>query len=112
MKCYEYCQALFDEVFLPVLQEKYSEILPRLSVGVIGIGSDVLGADDELSRDHDWGPMKCQFLLPEKDIAEYGDSISQALEAVIPDEFRGITIPQPQFNRIQIVTTLPTGQAQ
>ncbi len=36
MKCYEYCQALFDEVFLPVLQEQFPEILPQLSVGVVG----------------------------------------------------------------------------
>jgi len=104
MKCYEYCQALFDEIFLPVLKEKHSEILPRLSVGVIGQGSEVLGADDELSRDHDWGPMKCQLLLPEKDVVEYGTSISQALGAVIPDEFRGITISQPQSNSLPIST--------
>jgi hypothetical protein len=74
MKCHEYCQALFDEIFLPVLQEQYPKILPHLSAGVIGQGADVLGADDELSRDHDWGPMKCQLLLPEKELAEYGTS--------------------------------------
>ena len=104
MKCYEYCQALFDEVFLPVLRERFPEILPRLSVGVIGQGSDVLGADDELSRDHDWGPSKCQLLLPDPDVKQYGPSIAQALQAAVPDGFRGISLPETQPNTIRVST--------
>ena len=50
LKGHEYCQALFDEVFLPILQERFAEILPRLSAGVIGMGSEVLGADDNESQ--------------------------------------------------------------
>ena len=90
LKGHTYCKILFYEIFLPVLKERFPDVLPRLSAGVIGVGSDVLGADDELSYDHDWGPSKCQLLLPEPDIAAYGSSISEALEAVIPDEFLGI----------------------
>ena len=86
LKGHVYCEILFHEVFLPVLKERFPEVLPRLSAGVIGLGSDVLGADDELSRDHDWGPSKCQLLLSEQDIAAYGSSISQALKAAIPDD--------------------------
>ena len=90
LKGHVYCKILFNEVFLPVLKERFPDVLPRLSAGVIGLGSDVLGADDELSRDHDWGPSKCQLLLTEEDIAEYGSSISQALEMAIPNELLGV----------------------
>ena len=58
LKGHVYCKVLFNEVFLPVLKECFPEVLPRLSAGVIGLGSDVLGADDELSRDHDWGTQQ------------------------------------------------------
>ncbi len=104
LKGHVYCKVLFDEVFLPVLKERFPDVLPRLSAGVIGLGSDVLGADDELSRDHDWGPSKCQLLLSEQDIAVYGAAISQALEMAIPDVFLGIDTTKLQPKTIRINT--------
>ena len=104
LKGHVYCKVLFDEVFLPVLKKRFPDVLPRLSAGIIGLGSDVLGADDELSRDHDWGPSKCQLLLSEEDIAEYGSSIAQALEAAIPDAFLGIDTTKLQPKTIRIST--------
>ena len=104
LKGHVYCKILFDEVFLPVLKERFPDVLPRLSAGIIGVGSDVLGADDELSRDHDWGPNKCQLLLSEQDIAAYGASISQALEAAIPDELLGIDTAKLRPKTIRIST--------
>ena len=50
LKGHVYCKALFDEVFLPILKERFPDVLPRLSAGIIGVGSDVLGADDELNH--------------------------------------------------------------
>ena len=104
MKCYEYCKTLFDEVFLPVLQEQFPEILPRLSAGVVGWGSDVLGADDELSRDHNWGPERCQLMLLQGDVEQYGRDISAALVAAVPDEFNGLETPKLQSQAIPIGT--------
>ena len=105
LKGYTYCKTLFDEFFLPVLKERFPNVLPRLSAGVIGMGSDVLGADDELSRDHDWGPSKCQLLLSEQDITAYGSAISQALETAIPDALLGIDtdILRPKIIRISTI---------
>ena len=90
MKCHEYCQAMFDEVFMPVLGERFAEVLPRLSVGLVGWGSDVLGGDDDLSRDHNWGHGRCQLLLAEGDVERYGPDISAALVAAVPAQFHGL----------------------
>ena len=40
----------FDEVVRPLLTSKLPEL--GYSAGLIGEGSDVLGFDDEMSRDH------------------------------------------------------------
>lgn len=104
MKGHQFCQALFDDIFLPILQEQFPNVLPRISAGLIGSGSDVIGADDELSQDHDWGPSKCQFLLTEQDLAECGSSIAQALEAALPDEFLGIDINRLNPRTIRVHT--------
>ena len=55
MNCQEVCERAFREVFVPVLESEFPGVLERLSAGVVGGGSDSLGTDDELSRDHDWG---------------------------------------------------------
>ncbi|NKB70484.1 MAG: DUF4037 domain-containing protein [Candidatus Latescibacteria bacterium] len=104
MQGHQFCKALFDDIFLPVLQERFPDVLPRLSAGVIGSGSDVIGVDDELSRDHDWGPSKCRLLLPEKDLSEHGSAIAQALVAALPDEFLGIDINQLHPKTVNVNT--------
>ena len=45
-----------ESVLLPVLKESCPDDFDRLAVAVVGTGSDVLGLDDEISRDHHWGP--------------------------------------------------------
>lgn len=46
---------------VPFLDENFPELLGRISAGRFA-GSDVLGADDDISRDHNWGPQFSLFL--------------------------------------------------
>ena len=52
--------------------EAVRPVLDRLCPGVahsaalIGSGSETLGFDDEMSRDHNWGPRLQLFLRPER----------------------------------------------
>ncbi len=80
----------FREVFQPVLESEFPGVLTKLKPGVVGGGSDSLGTDDELSRDHDWGVGRCRLCLPEDEAADKGRAISEALSAAVPEGYLGL----------------------
>jgi hypothetical protein len=45
-----------DEIVLPLLRREVPRDMDKIAVAVVGTGSDVLGLDDSISRDHHWGP--------------------------------------------------------
>lgn len=63
---------------------------PGLShaAALIGYGSELLGFDDETSRDHNWGPRLLLFLSP-ADFAQHADRLITSFAAVMPKEFLG-----------------------
>ncbi|HTE72562.1 MAG TPA: DUF4037 domain-containing protein [Actinomycetes bacterium] len=58
----------------------------RHSAALLGRGSEVLGYDDEMSRDHDWGPRVLLFLRDDDDEA-HGDALRQTLQLELPARF-------------------------
>jgi hypothetical protein len=104
MNCQDLCRSAFSDLFRPVLEKEFPEVLTQLSVGVVGGGSDCLGADDELSRDHDWGVGRCRFLLPERIVKERGEAIEEALAATVPDTYLGIAKDILRPHAIKVTT--------
>ena len=70
----------------PILAARYPQL--RYSAGLIGSGSEVLGYDDAVSTDHNWGPRLMLF-LSEPDRARYGEAITRMLRHELPHSFMG-----------------------
>ncbi len=79
----EYC----DQVGDPMLRRRFGDLAGRIAVGLAGPGSECFGFDDEISRDHDWGPAFCMWLTAD-DYREHGRQLQKAYEE-LPAVFNG-----------------------
>lgn len=70
-----------------MIAERFSEIADLTAAGLVGYGSECLGFDDEISRDHDFGPSFCVW-LPRELYARYGEAMQAAYDA-LPKSFMG-----------------------
>ncbi|MCY4465529.1 MAG: DUF4037 domain-containing protein [Chloroflexi bacterium] len=79
-------RAFYHEAVQPILAKHH----PRLShsAALLGSGSEVLGFDDAVSRDHNWGP-RLQLFLSAPDHDCLSATISQTLRGHLPYQFRG-----------------------
>jgi hypothetical protein len=87
----ELARAFFTDAVAPLL----SRAAPGLGYAAarLGSGSDVLGLDDALSRDHDWG---CRLtLLVDADDRDQVPRVRRLLEDELPERFRGFPVRFP-----------------
>lgn len=74
----------------PFLVKEFPDISERVAVGRFS-GSDVLGADDEISRDHCWGPQ-FTLLLSSDDFGSWGDAVSESMNVAAPNPWKGFRL--------------------
>ena len=87
MKGLELSEKYYTQIGLPMLQDRFANYLPRIAVGLVGEGSEVLGFDDEISHDHDFGPAFCMWLT-KADYEKIGKELAEAY-ASLPGDFEG-----------------------
>ena len=80
------CEAYYWEAVRPIIL-RHATSLPH-SAALIGYGSDVIGCDTPMSRDHMWGPRMLLF-LPPSGFASNRALIHESLRQELPFIFRG-----------------------
>lgn len=80
-----------ESILLPLLKESFPDDFDRLAVAIVGTGSDVLGLDDEISRDHHWGP-RANVLFLREDAGQLKRRLNATFEEKLPKEFRGYEV--------------------
>lgn len=84
----ELCRQYYEAFGKKMIEEKFKAEKPYMAIGLFGFGSDCLGYDDDISRDHDFGGGFC-ILLPEPVYSKIGKDLQKAYDQ-LPDEFAGI----------------------
>jgi hypothetical protein len=82
----ELSRAFYREAVEPIIKTHVPCL--QYAAARLGHGSEVLGLDDAMSRDHDWGPRLTLFLLDEE-LDEYKSPLDRALKENLPHTFRG-----------------------
>lgn len=89
MKGLELSQKYYEKYGIPMIEEQFPEIADQTAAGLVGYGSECLGFDDEISRDHDYGPSFCIW-LPGETYQQFGDAMRVAYDA-LPKTFLGFS---------------------
>ena len=89
----ELSRAFFEECGRPMLTEKFPELMPYLSAGLFGRGSECFGYDDAISHDHDFEPGFCLFLPEESVVDRRTAFLLERAYSKLPRTFRGVSRP-------------------
>lgn len=86
MKGIELSSLFYRDVVRPWLDKAFPDL--RHDAGIFGYGSELLGFDDDMSRDHNWGP-RVQIVVTGDDFATHAAAIVDGFDAVKPPAFLG-----------------------
>ncbi len=89
MKGLEIAYRYYKEYGEEMIESAFPEYADRIAVGLVGEGSECLGFDDELSRDHDFEPGFCLWITRE-DERRFGFRLERAYSK-LPKDFMGLT---------------------
>jgi len=79
-------ELFYREDVEPILRTSFPQLI--YAAARLGRGSEVLGFDDDMSRDHDWGPRLTLF-LPDDVLEAEKPKIDETLKKNLPHKFRG-----------------------
>ena len=107
----ELSRRFYREAVRPLLAERCPGLAH--SAGLIGFGSDVIGCDTPMSRDHMWGP-RLVLLLAEADFAEKRAAVDSALRRGLPHTFLGYPVDfgRPDGSGVRIMAAGQSGEVE
>ncbi len=89
MKGLELAEKYFNSIVAPGFKSVFPELYNQMAFGLVGAGSECYGYDDELSRDHDWGPRVCVW-VPDDLYRRKGPELQQVYDS-FPGECCGFS---------------------
>ena len=97
-------ELFYTEAVRPILNKHLPNI--PYAAARIGTGSEILGYDDPMSTDHDWGPSLNLFLRPQ-DHKTYAQRLLNLLAHKLPHTFLGYSVNFSQPNAADNDTQTP-----
>ncbi len=94
-------RAFYYECAEPLFKRECPDLLDRAAVGLVGEGSECLGFDDAISRDHDWGPGFCLW-LPHAEVKEWEAAVERVFR-LLPETYQGVSArmtPERRMGRV------------
>jgi len=82
----ELSRMLYEEEIEPIMEKKFHNL--KYAAATLGMCSEILGLDDEVSMDHEWGPRVIIF-LSENDYLRYSKDMMPIFQELLPSKFRG-----------------------
>ena len=102
----ELSRRFYEEFGKDMIKNGFPGYMDRITVGLVGRGSQCYGYDDELSVDHDYGPDFCIFLDDDL-FYSIGDELQKAYDD-LPEEYMGykrVTLLPPDGRRVGVIRT-------
>lgn len=90
MQGLQLAESFYETYGKALLTERFPELMGKISVALIGAGSECLGYDDDLSRDHDFTPDFCIFLPGEDVISRREAFLLERAYSSLPKEYQGV----------------------
>ena len=82
----ELSRILYEEQIESAMAQRFPNL--KYAAATMGMCSEILGLDDEVSMDHEWGP-RVTILLSEQDHARYAQELMSAFKELFPTRFKG-----------------------
>ena len=88
MKGLELSEKYYNAFGKEMIEKNFPSLKGRVAAGLVGQGSECLGFDDNISKDHDYGPSFCLWLTRE-DYQVYGKALAEEYRK-LPKDFEGV----------------------
>lgn len=82
----ELSRMLYEEEIQPIMEQEFRSL--KYAAATLGMCSEILGLDDEISMDHEWGPRVIIF-LSEEDLTRFSTQMMPVFQESLPPKFKG-----------------------
>lgn len=87
MKGLELSRRYYEDICRPAVEQYLPAHIEKMAFGLVGDGSECYGFDDEISRDHDFGP-RIMIWISSRDYTDFGIKLQEIIRN-LPRKFLG-----------------------